>query len=556
MKSVLACKTLHSHVPQLSAPVHTSQSVVAMVALRSILIPRMTKCSGNRAARRVSLQPMMAVKLSTQSLDSLASSEEGVAVPVPTYDRKAVIAGIVHIGVGGFHRAHQAMYLDRLMNKGGALEWGICGMGVMPSDVKMRDALKSQDNMYTLVLKNDDGTWDPRVIGSIKEFIFAPDDPEAAIEKLADPAIKIVSLTVTEGGYSVHSVTGEFAPSDAVRADANPSATPTTFFGLITEALVRREKHGIKPFTIMSCDNIPGNGDLAKKVFTAFAALRDAELGEWVANNVAFPNSMVDRITPGTTDDVIAELAERFGIEDAWPVVAEPFTQWVEEDSFTNGRPRFEDVGVQMVYDVEPYELMKLRLLNASHQSLAYLGHLAGYTYVHEMMKEELYTSFLLAYMGDEAAPTLPLVPGQDIAEYKTTLINRFSNGYVSDTLLRLCAETSDRIPKFLLPVVQHNLENGGRVELSALVIASWARYAEGADEDGKPHEVVDALADELTTRASKQGEDGTMFIEYREVFGNLVDDKRFVEAYTDALRSLHKIGAQRTVEAFMKARS
>lgn len=248
-----------------------------------------------------------------------------------------------------FSHVLQAMYMDRLMNEGAALEWGICGMGVLPSDDQMRDDLKSQDNLYTLILKNNDGTWDLRVIGSIVDFVFAPDDPEAAIEKLADPAIKIVSLTVTEGGYSVHSVTGEFAPSDAVRADAEAEATPATFFGLVTEALHRRRLREIPPFTIMSCDNIPGNGDLARKVFTAFAALCDEELGQWVDKHVAFPNSMVDRITPGTTYYVIAELEDLFGIEDAWPVVAEPFTQWVLEDKFPGGRPPLEDVGVQVL---------------------------------------------------------------------------------------------------------------------------------------------------------------------------------------------------------------
>ncbi len=493
--------------------------------------------------------------LSAKTLETLAPSGGGGAVAVPGYDRSQVTAGIVHIGVGGFHRAHQAMYLDRLMNEGKAMDWGICGLGVLPSDERMRDALRGQDHLYTLVLKDNDGTWEPRVIGSIVDFVLAPEDPEAAIEKLADPAIRIVSLTVTEGGYSVHPVTGEFVPNAAVKADAEPGATPTTYFGLVTEALVRRRERGVAPFTIMSCDNIQGNGHLAAKVFPAFAALRDPALGEWVAANVSFPSSMVDRITPVTTDDDRTEIAERFGIEDAWPGVAEPFVQWVLEDSFTGGRPPYEEVGVQVVDDVEPYELMKLRLLNASHQALCYLGYLSGYRLVHEVAQDELFSSFLLAYMDDEATPAVPPVPGQDLEEYKHTLIHRFSNENVRDTVARLCAESSDRIPKWLVPVIRHNLASGGPVELSALVVASWARYAEGTDEDGEPIEVVDALADELTAIAKTQGVDGAAFIENRELFGDLADDERFVAAYTAALRSLHQSGARATLESVMDGR-
>ncbi len=493
--------------------------------------------------------------LSARNLDALRPSDRDASVPVPGYDRSQVTAGIVHIGVGGFHRAHQAMYLDRLMNEGKALDWGICGLGVLPSDVRMRDALRSQDHLYTLVLKDNDGTWEPRVIGSIIDFILAPEDPEAAIEKLADPAIRIVSLTVTEGGYSVHPVTGEFVPNAAVKADAEPGATPTTYFGLVTEALVRRRERGVAPFTIMSCDNIQGNGHLAATVFPAFAALRDPGLGEWVAANVSFPSSMVDRITPVTTDEDRAEITERFGIEDAWPVVAEPFAQWVLEDGFTDGRPPYEEVGVQMVDDVEPYELMKLRLLNASHQALCYLGYLSGYRLVHEVAQDELFSSFLLAYMDDEATPAVPPVPGQDLEEYKRTLIHRFSNENVRDTVARLCAESSDRIPKWLLPVVRHNLEHDGSVGLAALVVAGWARYAEAADEVGEPIEVVDALADELTAIARTQGTDGTQFIENRGLFGDLADDERFVAAYTNALRSLHENGARATLRSVMDDR-
>ncbi len=480
-------------------------------------------------------------------------SPSAAAVPGPTYDRGRVATGVVHFGVGGFHRAHQAMYHDRLMNDGKALDWGICGVGVMPADRRMKDALEPQDHLYTLVVKHADGTYEPRVIGAITEYLFAPDDPEAVIEKLAAEATRIVSLTVTEGGYNINDVTGEFdAANPDVVHDLEPGATPRTTFGLITEALRRRQERGLQPFTIMSCDNLQGNGDLSRTAFTAFARLRDPDLGAWVEREVRFPNSMVDRITPQTTDADRAEVRERFGIDDKWPVVCEPFTQWVLEDAFSLGRPPYEDAGVQVVDDVEPYELMKLRLLNAGHQALGYLAYLAGYRLVHEAAQHPLFRAFLLGYMDDEATPTLPPVPGVDLDEYKHTLIERFSNSEVRDTIARLCAESSDRIPKFLLPVVRRQLETGGEIKHSATVVASWARYAEGIDEQDEPIEVVDPLKDSLMELARRQREDPDAFIANRELFGDLVDDRRFVAAYRAALSSLHERGARATLESIV----
>jgi mannitol 2-dehydrogenase len=482
--------------------------------------------------------------LTTENLSSFAPE-----IATPTYDRRTVHVGIVHIGVGGFHRAHQAMYLDRLMNDGKALEWGICGVGVLPSDRRMADAMTAQDGLYTLVVKYPDGTLEPRVIGSIVEYLFAPDDPDAVIERMADPATRIVSLTVTEGGYNIHAVTGRFAEDDpAVQRDLQPGAVPRTSFGLITEALVRRRQRDVAPFAVVSCDNIQGNGTIARNSFAAFAALRDPELGEWVGKEVRFPNSMVDRITPATTDEDRAELARRYGVADQWPVVCEPFTQWVLEDQF-EARPPLEDAGVQMVQDVEPYELMKLRLLNASHQAVAYFGYLAGYRLVHDACQDPLFASFLLAYMDEEATPTLEPVPGIDLDDYKRNLIARFSNPQVRDTIARLCAESSDRIPKWLLPVVRHNLQRGGPVALSAAIVASWARYAEGVDEDGNPIEVVDRLRDTVTAAAREQRSDPLAFVRNRELFGDLVEDDRFTGAYLAVLDSLHGKGARATLQ-------
>jgi mannitol 2-dehydrogenase len=446
------------------------------------------------------------------------------------------------------------MYHDRLMNEGGALEWGICGVGVMPGDRRMKEALDAQDGLYTLVVKRPDGTYEARVIGAITEYLFAPDDPEAVIERMAAEATRIVSLTVTEGGYNVDDVTGEFdAGNPDVVADLEPGATPRTTFGLITEALRRRRERGAAPFTIMSCDNLPGNGDLTRRMFTAFARLRDPELGDWVEREVRFPNSMVDRITPVTTDTDRAEVRERFGIDDRWPVVCEPYTQWVLEDAFSLGRPRYEDAGVQVVEDVEPYELMKLRLLNASHQALCYFAYLSGYRLVHEAAQDPLFREFLLGYMEEEGRPTLSPVPGVDLDSYERTLIDRFSNPGVRDTIARLCAESSDRIPKWLLPVVRRQLETGGEIKRSAAIVASWARYAEGVDEQGEPIEVVDRLKDGLVEIARRQHEDPDAFIANRELFGDLVDDERFVAAYRSALGSLHARGARATLEALVR---
>ena len=472
-------------------------------------------------------------------------------VAVPGYDRSRVGTGIVHVGVGGFHRAHQAMYADTLMNNGESLGWGICGVGVMPADRAMRDALAAQDGLYTLVQKLGDGTWEPRVIGSIVQYLYAPDDPEAVVEKMASDSTRIVSLTVTEGGYNINDTTGEFdADNPDFRRDAMPGTTPRTAFGLITEALRRRMERGLPPFTVMSCDNLPGNGDLTRGALIAFARLRDPGLAGWIDARAAFPNAMVDRITPETTDEDRTGLRERFGIEDLWPVVCEPFTQWVLQDSFTAGRPEYERAGVQLVADVEPYELMKLRLLNASHQAMAYFGYLAGYRLVHEAAQDELFRRFLRNYMDAEATPTLPVVPGMDLGNYKSTLIERFSNPQIRDTIARLCAYSSDRIPKWLLPVVRHQLAAGGEIRRSAAVVASWARYAEGWDERGEPVTLVDRMAPVLAEYARRERDEPNAFISQRQLFGDLAEDERFATAYQSALSLLRSRGVRATLEA------
>ena len=487
------------------------------------------------------------VVLSAKTLHQVADR-----VPVPTYDRSQVRSGFVHFGVGGFHRAHQAVYLDTLFRNGEGLDWGITGIGLLPGDRRMHEVMQQQDCLYTVVVKHADGSLEPRVIGSIVDYLYGPDDPEKVLAVMTASTTRVVSLTITEGGYRVHAATGEFDADDPdIQADLQPGAVPRTAFGYLTEALARRRAAGDPPFVVMSCDNLQGNGHVAQAMLSSFAALRDPELGAWIRSDVEFPNAMVDRITPATTDDDRVQLAEHFGVEDGWPVTCEPFTQWALEDRFPLGRPPLEDAGVQVVPDVVPYELMKLRLLNASHQALCYLGHLVGYRYVHEVCTDPLFTGFLLGYMDVEATPTLRPVPGVDLEHYKHQLIERFASPAVRDTVARLAAESSDRIPKWLVPVVQANLASGGEVRRSALVIAAWARYAEGVDEAGNPIEVVDQRRDAVMARARRQREDPLAFLRDPTLFGNLVEDERFTGLYLEALDSLHTRGARATLEAW-----
>lgn len=498
------------------------------------------------------------MRLRTENLPEIVA--EGTAatpsrtITVPDYDRSGLTAGIVHFGVGGFHRAHQAVYLDDLLKRGEARDFAICGMGVMPGDRRMRDVLRDQDHLYTLLTRYPDGREDVRVIGSIIDYIWVPEDLHAALDKLADPSTQIVSLTVTEGGYNFNQVTGEYdLAQPAVAADIDNPHEPSTVFGLIVEALRMRRKSGIEPFTVMSCDNIQGNGDLAKAMFTAHAAAVDQGLGDWIRANVAFPNSMVDRITPATTEDDVAYVRDQFGYDDQWPVVTEHFLQWVLEDSFTGARPAYEKVGVQVVEDVTPYEKLKLRLLNASHQGLCYFGHLAGYHLVDQAASDPLIADFLLRYMREEAMPTLDALPDTDVEAYAQELLRRFTNASVKDTVPRLCAESSDRIPKWLVPVILDNLRDGGQVDLSAAIVASWARYAEGTDENGQPIRIIDNAESRVRANAQAQlGADELAFLREPDFFAGLADEPRFTEPYLETLRSLHQIGASRTLRAIL----
>jgi mannitol 2-dehydrogenase len=465
-------------------------------------------------------------------------------VAQPDYRPGDLRTGIVHIGVGNFHRAHQAMYLDRLLNRGEAADWAICGVGLLPGDARVRDALRGQDMRYTLVERGPDGTATARSIASITDFLYAPDDPEAVLERLAHPGTRIVSLTITEGGYNVADGGGFDADDPAVRRDLEPGATPATVFGVVVEGLRRRRDRGIAPFTIVSCDNLPGNGRVARQSFTSFAHLTAPDLAAWIGREVAFPNSMVDRITPVTTDETRRYVSQTYHVTDAWPVVCEDFTAWVLEDRFTLGRPPYEDAGVALVPDVAPYELMKLRLLNAGHQAIAYFGYLLGYRFAHEAIADPAVANLVRHYMKDEAEPTLAPVPGIDLGEYQRSLLARFSNPYVPDTLLRLGTDGSDRIAQFLLPVVRDRQDRGLTSPWSAAIVASWAAFARGLDADGAPIDFTERQRDLVDEAVRRQQADPAGFLTVTKIFGDLGEDAEFARQFTAVYRDITEHGA------------
>lgn len=462
-------------------------------------------------------------------------------MPVPNYSRSSNNIEIVHIGVGGFHRAHLAYYLHQL-NSSTSSATGICGIGLRDADEKLHDIFKKQDHLYTLMVKHPDGTIEPEVIGAIVDFKMGTTDPEAVIARIAATDTRIVSLTITEGGYNFNPTTGEFNFDNLdIQHELRHQNDPITVYGFLTAALKRRRDAGLPAFTILSCDNIEHNGDMMRKMLLAFTEVQDPNLAKWIAKEVSFPNSMVDRITPVTTPADIEILAQNSGVQDSWPVTCEPFIQWVVEDKFSNGRPAFEKVGVQFVPDVGPYEKMKLRMLNAGHSVLGLLGALHGHPTINACVEDELFVSYLRTFLDQEATPILGPIMGINLEDYKDSLLERFANPNIKDSVSRICMESSAKLPKFLIPTLQENLATGGSIKFATLVLAAWCYYSDKeVDQNGQPLKIIDALSTQLHQAAEQTETDPLAFIKQESLFGNLVKNKRFTKLYTETVQKIY----------------
>jgi fructuronate reductase len=466
------------------------------------------------------------------------------------YDRSAVTPGIVHLGIGAFHRAHMAAYVDSLLAE--TPSWGIIGASLRRPDT--RDALQPQDFLYTLAIRDASGTR-PRIIGAILDVLDANTQRAELIETMADPAIRIVSLTVTEKGYCHDPSTGELDEShpDIAHDLAHPDG-PISAPGIIVAALALRQQRGLVPFTVMSCDNLPSNGKTAGRIVRRFAELRG--VGSEFANYVqsaSFPSTMIDRIVPATTDadrDIVRDLT---GLDDAWPIMTEPFTQWVIEDDFPAGRPPFETVGAQLVEDVEPFELMKLRMLNGSHSTMAYLGYLSGYQYVNEAIADAGIYRLIHGLMTEEAMPTLPMSRAT-LEAYRDQLLARFANPALKHRTWQIAMDGTQKLPQRLLGTIRDRLEKGQSIQRLALGVAAWMRYVTGIDEAGQPIDVKDPLATKLRAIADAAGRDPVKLanglLAVHEVFGtDLPAVAVFRDVVTNHLKSLIESGATDTVK-------
>jgi mannitol 2-dehydrogenase len=454
------------------------------------------------------------IPLGQTRLDEIARS----GIPVPTYDRTRLEPGIVHVGVGGFHRAHLAVYVHELASHGGG--WGIVGLGMLPADAAMAEALRSQDCLYTLIEKGN-GEPSAQVIGSITRYVHAPAGRDAdASELIADPGTLILSLTVTESGYA--------EPSEADRA-----AGERTTFDRIACGLALRRDRGAGPITILSCDNVPRNGDATRDATLSAADRLDATLPAWVKDHCTFPNSMVDRITPATAPGDRDWLRDSAGIVDSWPVVSEPFRQWVMEDDFAAGRPPWEDAGALFTDRIHDWEQYKLRMLNAGHSSIAYLSALAGLTYVHEAMAVPVLRAFLEGLLDREAIPTLAQIPGHPPEDYADSVLERFANVGVADQIARVCIDGSAKFPTFLIPTIERQLESGGAVERAATALAGWARYLGVVDP---ARQAYDRHGDVARRYGAEAMADPAAFLEYELVFSEpLRSSPRFRSAFVAA---------------------
>jgi mannitol 2-dehydrogenase len=489
----------------------------------------------------------MSIKLSANALSALPSN-----VSAPHYRQSDLKPGILHFGVGNFHRAHQAVYLDKLFSMGLDRDWAIIGASVRAADSEIRQKLMGQDWLSTVVEQEADSS-KAYVTGSMIDYLPAGDGP-AILSKLDDPAIRIVSMTITEGGYYINPASQKFDPAHPeIAYDAAHIDAPKTVFGLVVAALKRRRAAGATPFTVMSCDNIPGNGHVAENAVVGLAGLVDPELANWIRTRVAFPNSMVDRITPATSERERKSLLDNFGVEDNWPVFCESFTQWVIEDKFTAGRPALEKVGVEFVSDVAPYELMKIRILNGGHATIAYPAALLDIHFVHEGMEEPLVRDFLAKLTRDEIIPTIPPPAGVVLEDYRKLIERRFSNPKIGDTISRLCLDGSNRQPKFILPTVEDRLKKGAGVAGLALVSALWCRYCYGETESGKAIAPNDNSWDRLQGLARKARADAAAFLSMGDIFGEAAKNPTYVAAFSRALNQLWAHGGRATIGLYLE---
>jgi mannitol 2-dehydrogenase len=476
------------------------------------------------------------------------------AVARPAYDRARLTPGIVHIGCGNFHRAHMAVYLDDLFGMGLGHDWAIIGAGVRDGDARMRAALEPQD-WITTVIELEPGAHSARVTGAMIGFVPVAPGNAALITAMADPAIRIVSLTVTEGGYYIDPKTGTFSTGyPDIRKDAANPAAPDTAFGAIIAALRARRDAGTPPFTVMCCDNVPHNGRVTRDAVTGLARLSDPAFADWIAANVAFPNSMVDRITPATGERERA-MAAKIGVDDAWPVTCEPFRQWVMEDTFPTGRPPLEKVGVTFTDAVDRFETMKIRILNGGHAIIAYPGGLFGIELVHEAMAHPLIRAFLDAVETREVLPIVQPVPGTDLGDYKRLIIDRFANPDVADTVRRLCLDGSNRQPKFIIPSIRDNRAGGRMPDGMILLSALWCRYCFGTTEAGAPIAPNDPNWDRLTERAAAAKADPAAWLGMAEVYGDLSQDKAVADRFAVLLRDVWARGAAAVMQDYVNGR-
>jgi fructuronate reductase/mannitol 2-dehydrogenase len=472
-------------------------------------------------------------------------------LPVPTYDRGTLSPGVVHIGLGRFHRGHQAVYFDALARRGHT-GWGVVGVSLRRPAA--RDALRPQDHLFTVVERDADEDR-ARVIGSVIGCVCAPRDPEAALGALADPRTRLVTLTITADGYGVDRLTGRFdSDAAAVAAELADPCRPTSAYGYLVEALARRRAAGDGGFTVLSCDNLPDNGRVTRTAVLSFATLRDPGLAAWIEEHVSFPGSMVDRITPAATDADRTLVAQRFGVRDACPVVVEPFSQWVIEDAFVGERPPLEEAGACFVDDVSPHKLVKSRMLNGSHTALAYLALLAGHRTIDRAIADPVFARFVDELLRAEVAPLLSGVTAIDLDDYRRTLLRRFANPRIGDGLARLAARGSTKLPSYLVPSLQDAVRDGRRHTLLVLAVAGWIAHLRGADGAGRSLPVDDPQAETLQPLARRSGADPRPLLAQTGVFGDLGSDVRLVDEVAQALADIDRHGARATVAAYLRA--